>query len=281
MVPDADKILPKYRTMNQKAEFDSYQDIFKFNPWRAPGKAPVWDACGMAGGSHQALFNAGEYNTTVHAKQGDRGSSVLKPRPSGTVWHRGQFARTRWQYTASHGGGYQYRLCPANEPLTEACFQKLALEFAEPFTHDILFDNHSVTINATVITEGGGKGWALNPIPSYQSDYVSCDYVVPPGEHCKWSCPGCGPPTYAADGACPCRCAEKYPGIPKYVAADPTIFPDPLPGFDKMETFKSYAVEDTVKVPINLPPGDYVLGWRWDCEQTSQIWASCADITIV
>merc|ERR1712173_222068 len=36
---------------------------------------------------------------------------------------------------------------------------------------------------------------------------------------------------------------------------------------------------DQVKVPNK--PGKYVLSWRWDCDQTPQIWASCADIEIV
>ena len=30
---------------------------------------------------------------------------------------------------ASPGGGYQYRLCAADQPLTEACFQKMPLAF--------------------------------------------------------------------------------------------------------------------------------------------------------
>jgi hypothetical protein len=42
----------------------------------------------------------------------------------------------------------------------------------------------------------------------------------------------------------------------------------------------SYSVEDALKVPTDIAPGDYVLGWRWDCEKTSQIWSSCSDITI-
>jgi hypothetical protein len=75
---------------------------------------------------------------------------------------------------------------------------------------------------------------------------------------------------------------------------------------------------DRLRVPTNIPPGEYVLGWRWDCEeasgflllsaqinvypsialltdtwltrarcwanpipkQTTQIWQSCSDITI-
>jgi hypothetical protein len=30
-----------------------------------------------------------------------------------------------------------------------------------------------------------------------------------------------------------------------------------------------------------LPPGQYVLGWRWDCEATAQVWSSCSDVTLV
>ena len=29
-----------------------------------------------------------------------------------------------------------------------------------------------------------------------------------------------------------------------------------------------------------LAAGDYVLGFRWDCEETAQIWSSCADVSI-
>lgn len=39
-------------------------------------------------------------------------------------------------------------------------------------------------------------------------------------------------------------------------------------------------IVDVVAIPSTLPPGDYVLGWRWDCEESDQVWASCSDITI-
>ena len=145
--PDLPKpagIAKQYWTMNQRdVEPGSHADVFKFNPWRVPGNAPVYDPCGMAGGSPSPKFNAGEYNATVFAKQGDLGSLVLKPRPSGTVWRRGETAKARWQYTASHGGGYQFRLCKSdpNVALTEACFQRTPLEFARPHRHTILFAN--------------------------------------------------------------------------------------------------------------------------------------------
>lgn len=271
---------PKYRTVNQAAESGSLADFTKYNPWRAPGRAPVFDACGMAGGVQAEMFNAAAYNTTIYAKQGDLGSEVLPQRPSGTVWKRGSVAKARWQNTAQHGGGYQYRLCPGNEPLTEECFLKMPLEFATPDKHRVVFANSSRDhdIHATVVPHSvtGTGDWMIHPLP-YGNKNCSgcCDYVVPEGKHCTYKCPGCGAPWYSADGACPIDCAN-YTGL-AHGGADEDYLPDPLPGLD----FHSYAIEDSIKVPTDIPAGDYVLGWRWDCEATSQIWSTCADITIV
>jgi len=265
----------RWWTANFNATPGTVDDIWRFHPWRAPGHAPVFDACGMAGGVQTEMFNAGAYNTTVHAKQGDLGSAVLPPRPSGTVWRRGEVATTRWQMTARHGGGYQYRLCPGSSPLTEGCFKATPLAFANTKTHRALFADHSKEIPATLLTDGPAKGWMRMPVPD--TDVHPCDYKTAAPEHCKTVCPGCGAPWYAADAACPTNCAA-FPGLPEMASARGfgDRFPDPLPGAN----FHSYAIEDRVVVPADLPPGDYVLGWRWDCEMTSQVWSSCADITI-
>lgn len=37
-------------TMNVDAVEGSEEDSYRFNPWRAPGSAPVVDPCGQAGG---------------------------------------------------------------------------------------------------------------------------------------------------------------------------------------------------------------------------------------
>ena len=37
----------------------------------------MWDACGMAGGNPIEVFNAGAYNATRYAKQGDLGSQAM------------------------------------------------------------------------------------------------------------------------------------------------------------------------------------------------------------
>ena len=39
-------------------------------------------------------------------------------------------------------------------------------------------------------------------------------------------------------------------------------------------------IVDRVLIPADTAPGEYVLGWRWDCEESNQIWQSCSDVTI-
>merc|ERR1712023_474275 len=39
-------------------------------------------------------------------------------------------------------------------------------------------------------------------------------------------------------------------------------------------------IVDELRIPTDLPPGEFVLGLRYDCEITAQVWAQCADITI-
>ena len=65
----------------------SAEDKWRSTPWRAPGTAPVLDACGMAGGTVPAHAGPGDavYADNIFAKMGDLGSEVLKPAPSGTV----------------------------------------------------------------------------------------------------------------------------------------------------------------------------------------------------
>lgn len=40
-----------------------------------------------------------------------------------------------------------------------------------------------------------------------------------------------------------------------------------------------YSIQDKVVVP-KVPSGEYVLSWRWDAEQTKQVWSHCSDVTI-
>jgi len=48
--------LPRHAwTMNVDAVEGSVEDRYRFNPWRAPGSAPVVDACGQAGGKYEQV----------------------------------------------------------------------------------------------------------------------------------------------------------------------------------------------------------------------------------
>jgi len=42
-----------------------------------------------------------------------------------------------------------------------------------------------------------------------------------------------------------------------------------------------FSVMDKVAVPAELPQGDYVLSWRWDAEQTKQVWSHCSDVKVI
>ena len=95
----------------------------------------------------------------------------------------------------------------------------------------------------------------MNPLP-YGNENCGgcCDYIVPKGTHCDFKCPGCSAPTFAADGACPIDCAH-YPGLP-HGGCDSKFFTRQLDGIDSHE----YAVENKIVIPLDIPPGEYVLG---------------------
>ena len=160
-----------------------------------------------------------KYTNTKFAKQGDLGTKVLTKRKDlgETIWTRGSVAHARWESTATHGGGYIYQLCKTdgtNDGITEQCFASTPLRFAIPHRQKVLHSNpeKDFYINMTVIPDGqGGSGWALNPFP-YNSD-APCDWNPGAiGQHCSYKCRRCGPPTFAADGACPDKGAN-YPRI--------------------------------------------------------------------
>jgi hypothetical protein len=126
--PTTKSVLPKeYWTMNIHAIPGAVNDSYQYNPWRAPGSAPVIDPCGQAGGKYKqtpvggaSVF--GTVNVTGTRGQqtlqmGDLGSVVLPPTDPNKVpkWKAGSTPRVAWGMRFNHGGGYQYRLCPAEK----------------------------------------------------------------------------------------------------------------------------------------------------------------------
>jgi hypothetical protein len=140
-------------------------DIYRHNPWRAPGHAPVADACGLAGGTpwKDLAPEEGRYITTAHAHHGMNGTD-LPEMPTGTVWKAGGTADVAWQVRYNHGGGYAYRLCPASENLTEACFQKHPMDFVRDRHALLLGDGTKIPI-AGVFTNTGPSPLHLGSAP--------------------------------------------------------------------------------------------------------------------
>lgn len=66
--------------------------------------------------------------------------------------------------------------------------------------------------------------------------------------------------------------------LPK--VADSSTFGHPGGG-QFSNNYHERAIRDVVKIPAGLKPGRYVLGWRWDCEATAQVWSSCSDVELV
>ena len=186
----------------------------------------------------------------------------------------------------------------ANETLTEDCFNRHPLEFATPATHTLRFadPSHDRKVRATLVTAGAGTGWMIYPWPSGACPAGICDgaamYVVGAGRHCfypngtrdnlsgapipgrtaghyseywQYNCPACGAPQYLSDSACPCvhtSTSNTCPLVRPDAGSDLSFTPDPAPGHPT----DSYALEDGLKVPASIRPGEYVLSYRWDCE---------------
>ena len=57
----------------------------------------------------------------------------------------------------------------------------------------------------------------------------------------------------------------------------------PIPGLPQLSGRGPfpYSVVDRVVVPKGLESGEYTLSWRWDAEQTKQVWSQCADVRVV
>jgi len=253
---------PEYRTFNihNQAVYPYPSDWSYYHPWRAPGTAKVLNPCGLSGGSTKNNDIAGGYGKyTIVGVQGYPGTS-LPPVTYKTIWQRGTNVEVAWGISANHGGGYQYRLCPKESDLTEECFQKNPLSFSQKTQVLKWMNGDWLLINATLVPVEDSI-WMKNPIPACDDPSggfkgTNCDNnpTFPPPPGCNETCWGYQPCYYDE-------------------------FPDGCPG--PIKTTEIPAIYDTVHIPIDLAPGDYVVGFRWDCEQTPQVWSSCGDVTII
>jgi len=281
-IPFRDQKLGTYNLKFHATRPSTWIDWTKNNPWRFPGSAPVEDPCGVAGGwYHAGTMGSGGF-PPFGIPQGKRGSELPKLMKE-TVWIAGGVAEVAWAIQANHGGGYQYRVCPVDQALTEECFQLNPLEFVGDkqwlqFGSGMDFDRTNRTeIAATRLSQGtmpAGSTWTKNPVPACGDSFHGG---------------ACNEPSFVGK---PLECSS-------------STFPEPLPGVSgfggttclhghewdhanpkcrcTLEQFKDknfkFAVVDQVRVPST--PGDYVLSWRWDNEQTTQVFTNCGDVRVV
>lgn len=255
------------RTWNL-ANLSGYGDWTRYHPWRAPGFAPVTDPCGVAAG----YLDDGHYGgKTVPpgAKQGDLGSQLPPLDGVRTAWQAGGVAEVGWMLAITHGGGYLYSLCPKDADLSEACFQKTPLAFADK-EHTIRYIDGSQAdfrIAAVDVSEGtfpANSVWRRNPIPG-----CNCDF----GTHCgqNASIPEWVPYEEPAHANHSQRCWSGTQFQPP--------FEDGFYDGVYTEGVENWMIVDRLRVPE--VPGEYVLRWRWDVENHPQVWTNCADITVV
>jgi len=161
---------------------------------------------------------------------------------------------------ANHGGGYQYRLClkPTNKmDLTEECFMKMPLTLGNRSWVQWHGDKNNRSefspLRTTVGTTPAGSQWSRNAIPACRGlDGGVLDFpcflgpqFTPPASHVYgfWGVHNLGTPALGQG------------------------------------RIHSVSIVDKVQVP-DIDPGDYVLQFRYDAEQTPQVWNSCADVRI-
>ena len=56
-------------------------------------------------------------------------------------------------------------------------------------------------------------------------------------------------------------------------------FPCECSGWGNGDLYRLEIV-DRLRLPKDLAAGDWILGWRWDCEESTQVWNSCSDVTV-
>jgi len=270
---------PEFRTWDPHGQSEC-GDFTKYNPWRAPGKAPVMDPCGIASGMAKPTPSA---DVPQGYSGGQKGSEVL-PETAPTYWKAGGTAQVGWGLSAQHGGGYSYRLCPKGSKITEECFQSNTLRYANK-NSTIHFDDGShadIKIPTKTYVAPDGTEWRTNPIPGCACDNgIKCggkDFLESKAHANHFH------GTYSQG-----NCAGQYPKSTVYPQHGSPTSNCPLgtmfeAGFDQFTqgflvgAGNKFSVMDEVQVPNN--PGEYVLSWRWDCEETDQVWNSCADIVI-
>jgi len=276
-----------------KAFFDGDNGI---TPWMRPGEFDYKMAHDLIPGHPQTLHpcgcNAGgpAYCAGVEQATGF-GETMLPSSPENPPmvtppdWIKGSNQETAWNAYANHSGGYIYMLCKktdydacrdtnfpngsllANDEQEDAylncvwdCFESTTLDWV-PGSQKVQFQDDACTYASTeALTKVGKEGrvWRYTPIPD-------SNQVTNGGEgKCTW---------------------DSITGFSSNVAE--TEFTASFGSRNVCDNGrdahnpKNWHVTDEVKVPEEIPEGEYLLSWRWDVYMADQLWTNCADVRIV
>jgi len=234
-------------------------------PWEAPGFAPVVSSCGIAAGWYEENYSDGGVAPPGYGPGFD-GRDLPQLGGQTTEWPVGSAQEVSWFFSANHGGGYAYRLCPTSEGMSEECFQS----------------HHLAFVGETSWIEFGGNQWNRTAI---QANRTSQGTHPEGSQWTKVPIPSCSGSSGGGDGR-GCDSPQFPSPIPGLWGSGPRngcAYSTGLPPAERAEycgRVMDFRMVDLVKIPENLPPGEYALSFRWDCEQTPQIWTQCADVKV-
>lgn len=261
-------------------------------PWRSPGSAPVHGSgCGVAGGSALTNMsgNGGIAPPGIAPGTDFLSLPVLSLPP--TVMKRGSTAELSFGMMTNHGGGYSWRLCPIDAVggVTEACFAAHPLAFSGStslirYGRVVQWGSDAaipdVAIKRTVWTSTSGTQWARDPVPAcafcnatVHARCASPELSWSEQQHCSQACSGFNVTHCPANMLQFPEAASSLSGFYPQARCS-SVSPDGRSGF-------RFSIVDAVEVPLSLPAGEYLLSWRWDCEQSKQVWQNCADVRLV
>merc|ERR1712093_343079 len=180
---------------------------------------------------------------------------------------------------------------------TEECFQEMPLDFVGNRSWMVYTKGEHkglrYEIDATRTTEGTwprGSMWSRSPIPNMGGEHAVgktaeqtekiLDFLLE--EHLVQ---GVGLDPTGQAQAWEKEFTSTEAGVHGLPFAPPSLdgkvvdAVTPLIGYGPMSGdmwFDDLLLVDQVQVPNDLPEGDYILSFRWDCEQTFQVWSQCA-----
>ena len=289
-------------------------DPNKYNPWFAPGHAPVANPCGILGGWRYSsardyiagpgsgyaknLNHTGTPTNTalppanMSTPAGTKGTDVLlydlnmrmqeaQGKPYRTndnaKWKAGGVQDVSYALVANHGGGVQYRLCKLENLFSGSMTEECFQSMPLEFVGDTSWFEYG---NSNSSDENSSDKTRI-PFTAVRVNDANTGGVLPKGS--TWTrvgLPECEN-NRMTDGWTSDKSCAKPQFENELTKAGFWGFGNDIAGNSPAlkKVLGNYAIVDKVRVPEGLD-GDYVVSWRWDSLETAQVWTQCSVVTI-